>query len=152
MPQPVHKAKEGWAWNQGPIGRLVKIAHIQLRRQLEERLRDTGLTHAQWSALTVIRHFDGITPSELETILLVERPSITSLINGMEKRGWVIKREHPDDARYKQLFLTWAGEKLADETASFTLEIENRVREGMSEDEFEQLRRLLIKMIGLFVR
>lgn len=149
MDHPKSKANESWAWDRGPIGRLVKIAHITLRRQLEGRLRETGLTHAQWSALTVIRHFDGITPSELEHILLVERPSITSLINGMEKRGLVIRREHPDDARYKQLFLTEAGERLADETASFTYEIEDRIREGMGEEAFAELRRLLVRLIGL---
>lgn len=152
MPHQVNKAKDEWAWDQGPIGRLVKITHIQLRKQLDERLRATGLTHAQWSALSIIRHFAGITPSELEKILLVERPSITSLINGMEKRGWVIRREHPEDARYKQLFLTRAGEGLADETASFTHEIENRIKEGMSAAEFAELRRLLIKLIGMFMR
>lgn len=151
MQQTMNEAGEAWAWDRGPIGRLVKIAYITLRRQLDEKLKATGLTHAQWNALTVIHHFSGITPSELENILLVERPSITSLINGMEKRGWVIRREHPQDARYKQLFLTETGERLADETGSFTHEIENRVKEGMTEEEFAQLRQLLIKMIGLFM-
>lgn len=150
MQHPMNKAREDWAWDRGPIGRLVKIAYITLRRQLDEKLKATGLTHAQWNALSVIHHFSGITPSELENILLVERPSITSLINGMEKRGWVIRREHPQDARYKQLFLTEAGERLADETGSFTYDIEDRVREGLTEAEFAELRRLLVKMIGLF--
>jgi DNA-binding MarR family transcriptional regulator len=139
-----------WIEEQGPIGRLVKHAHISLRRELEERLRETGLTHAQWSALTVIRWHGGISPSELEHILLVERPSVTSLINGMEKRGLVIRKARPDDARYRQLFLTPEGERLADETASFTREIESRIREAMGERDFAELRRLLRTMIAVF--
>lgn len=147
----MNKPNEEWAWDRGPIGRTVKIAHITLRRQLEERLRETGLTHAQWNALAVIRHFDGITASQLERILMVERPSVTSLLNGLEKRGLVVRREHPEDGRYKLLHLTEAGRRLAEQTAHFTREIEDRVKAGMTEEEFETLRALLIKMIGLFM-
>jgi MarR family transcriptional regulator, transcriptional regulator for hemolysin len=144
------KPNANWAWDQGPIGRLIKIAHVTLRRELEEQLKEVGLTYSQWSALAVISHFDGITSSELELILMIERPSVTSLINGMVSKGLVVRREDPDDARYKHIYLTDDGKMMADQTQHFTRIVEDRVKAGFSLEEFETLRELLIKMIGLF--
>jgi MarR family transcriptional regulator for hemolysin len=139
-----------WNWRTGPIGRLVKVAHISLRRELEEQLKSVGLSHAQWNAITIISHFPGISPSEMEPILMIERASITSLINGLVKKGLVVRKDHPEDARYKKIYLTDEGEKLAAETKHFTTEMENRVRAGMSQQEFDTLRNLLTKMVDLF--
>ncbi|MCZ8515693.1 MarR family winged helix-turn-helix transcriptional regulator [Paenibacillus filicis] len=139
-----------WEWDKGPIGRLVKVSHITLRREIEELLKPTGLTHTQWSALGIIRHFPGITSSEMERILMIERPSVTSLINGLAARRLAVRRDHPNDARYKQIFLTEEGTRLADQTGHFTSIVEDRVRNGLTQEEFETLKALLIKMVGLF--
>jgi MarR family transcriptional regulator for hemolysin len=144
------KPNAKWAWDRGPIGRLIKIAHVTLRRELEEQLKEVGITYAQWSALAVISHFEGITSSELELILMIERPSVTSLINGMVSKGLVVRREDADDARYKHIHLTVDGKRLADQTQHFTQMVEDQVKAGFSPEEFETLRELLIKMIGLF--
>lgn len=141
---------EAWQWENGPIGRLVKTGYITLRREVEELLVPVGLTHTQWSALSVIRHYPGITPSQLEPILMIERPSVTSLMNGLEGKGYVIRKDHPSDGRSKQIFLTDTGRKMAEDTQHFTAILEERVKEGMTASEFETLKALLIKMVGLF--
>lgn len=143
---------ETWQWDSGPIGRLMKTGYLVLRREMEELLRPVGLTHAQWSALSVIRHFPGITPSQLEPILMIERPSVTSLLNGMADKGYILRKDHPEDGRSKQLFLTEAGQKLAGQTEHFASLIEERVKAGLSEEEFAMLRKLLIKLVGIFER
>lgn len=129
-----------------PIGRLVKHAHVTLRRKLEEDLKDVGLTYSQWSALAAIRRAEGVTPSELERILMIERPSVTSLINGLEKRGLALRRDHPEDARSKQIFLTEAGKDLADRTERLTGLAEEKAKAAMTPEQFETLKRLLIKL------
>lgn len=139
-----------WQWDQGPIGRLVKTSYITLRREIEQMLRPTGLTHTQWSALGVILHYPGITPSQLEQILMIERPSVTSLMNGLESRGLIVRRSSPEDGRSKQIFLTDAGKKLAEETQHFAVVLEERVKRGMTEEEFETLKALLIKLVNIF--
>jgi len=141
---------EDWQWDKGPIGRLIKTGYITLRREVEELLVPTGLTHTQWSALGIMRHFPGMMPSQLEPILMIERPSVTSLLNGLESKGLIVRKDHPKDGRYKQIYLTDAGLKLAEETQHFTAVIEERVKEGMTADEFETMKALLVKMVGLF--
>ncbi|MBW5448848.1 MarR family transcriptional regulator [Cohnella sp. CFH 77786] len=139
-----------WQWDQGPIGRMVKTGYITLRREMEELLKPTGLTHTQWSALGVIRHYPGITPSQLEQILMIERPSVTSLMNGLAAKGLIVRKDHPEDGRYKLIYLTDEGVKKAEETQHFALAVEERVKEGMTESEFVALKALLVKMVGVF--
>jgi DNA-binding MarR family transcriptional regulator len=148
----VQEGYNKWEWDKGPIGRLVKTGYITLRREMEELLRAAGLTHTQWSALGVIRHYPGITSSQLEHILMIERPSVTSLMNGLAARGLITRKDHPEDARYKQIYLTEAGERKADETRHFAEIVENRVKAGMTADEFETLKALLVKLVGIFDR
>lgn len=141
---------EDWQWDKGPIGRLVKTGYITLRREVEELLKPTGLTHTQWSALGIIRQFPGITSSQLEPILMIERPSVTSLMNGLANKGYIIRKDHPQDGRSKQIYLTDAGLQKAEETQHYTAMVEERVKAGMTEAEFETLKSLLVKMVGIF--
>lgn len=141
-----------WQWDNGPIGRLVKVGYITLRREVEELLRPLGLTHTQWSALGIIRHYPGISPSQLEPILMIERPSVTSLLNGLAGKGFIIRKDHPQDGRSKQIYLTDTGLRLAEETQHFTTIVEERVQGGMTADEFETLKGLLVKMVSVIER
>ncbi|OZB98378.1 MarR family winged helix-turn-helix transcriptional regulator [Paenibacillus sp. XY044] len=136
-----------WAWDKGPLGRLVKTAYIGMRRELEGLLKPYGITHTQWSALGIIDHYPGITPSEMEPILMIERPSVTSLINGLVKRGLVYRRDHPEDARSKQIYLTEPGKELAAQTRHLTQQIDDAVRLEFSPDEYESLRSLLVRVV-----
>lgn len=139
-----------WEWHNGPIGRQIKIAHITLRKQLEALTRQRGLTATQWSALGILLYFPGATHSDLETILRIEKPSVTSLIQGMENKGWVVRRAHPEDARSRLLFLTDSGKALAEETRHYAELVERNALKDFTEEEAVLLRRLLEKLIRSF--
>lgn len=136
-----------WQWKEGPIGRLIKVGFITLRREMQDLLKSSGLTQTQWSALGVIRHYPGITSSELEHILMIERPSVTSLMNGLSKKGFVIRKGDTADGRYKRIFLTETGLLMAEQTQHFANEVEKKVKGSMEESDFEMLKLLLIKMV-----
>ena len=141
------EASVAWDWEHGPTGRLLKIAYTAVRRELDKLARAEGLTSAQWSALGVLLHFPGATNSDLEAILLVERPSVTSLIKGLERHGWVVRRDHPEDARSKQFFLTERGRELAERTRTLAEEADRRILGSLADRESRQLRRLLAKVV-----
>ncbi len=143
----LHQDPVAWDWRRGPTGRLLKIVYTAMRRELEKLARGEGLTSAQWSALGVLHHFPGATNSDLEAILLVERPSVTSLIKGMERNGWVVRKDNPADARSKQFFLTEAGRDLAERTRSFAEEADRRVLGGLTENQRSELRELLVEVV-----
>lgn len=142
-----HETPGAWEWDRGPTGRLVKIVYTALRRELERLARQAGLTAAQWSALGVLYHFPGATNADLEAILLIERPSVTSLIQGMEQKGWVVRVDDPEDGRSKRIYLTESGKTLAEQTRSFADAADGSVLGALTGDERAELRRLLEKVI-----
>lgn len=146
-PVTLHSNSVAWELANGPTGRLLKISYTILRKRLAKLARQAGLTHAQWSALGVLYHFPGSTNSDLETILLIERPSVTSLIKGMEQNGWVVRKADANDGRVQRFFLTERGKHLAEETRSFATHVDQEVLSALSHAEVLELRKLLVKVI-----
>ena len=63
------------------------------------------LTHSQWWALMHIFQHEGATQSEIAGILQLGRASAGSLIERLEKKGWIERREDPRDSRVRRVFL-----------------------------------------------
>ncbi|GGH87906.1 DNA-binding MarR family transcriptional regulator [Pullulanibacillus pueri] len=130
-----------------PISRLIKLANRAIRKEVQEQLKPFNITPTQWSALGIIYLRPGLLPSELQTILLTERSSVTSLVNGLVKRELVYRVDHPDDGRYKKLYLTDKGKELAVQTRDISTVLDKKLGSAYSPEEFKQLKKGLMKMI-----
>ncbi len=129
------------------LSNLVKLAFMTMRREMNACLRDTGLTATQWRALSLVAHRPGTTHSDLVRELEIEPPSVTSLVNGMERRGWVRQQRSASDARVKKLFLTPAGRRIIQAARAGFSPVEARMESALPRTESAALRRLLKAMI-----
>ena len=125
----------------------VKLAFVTMRREMEASLRSTGMTVTQWRALGVIFHRAIVTHSELVRQLEIEAPSVTSLVNGMERKGWVTRERSSTDARVKQLRLTARGRKMIEGAQEAMAPIERRMAATLTESERASLKKLMRTMI-----
>ncbi|WP_438445316.1 MarR family winged helix-turn-helix transcriptional regulator [Gorillibacterium sp. sgz5001074] len=132
------------------VGAMVKLVHHAMRRSIEQVIRPLGLTHQQGQCLRVLTMREGSTHSELEHVLGIEKPSVTSLVNGMEKRGWVVRRQHPEDARIKRIYLTEQGEELAGRVICQVDQTKRRLQESLEAAEAAQLVQLLKKLLAAY--
>ena len=55
----------------------------------------------------------GVSQQYLAEQTAKDKACLTNLINNLEKKGWVERREDPSDRRNKQIHLTEAGEELS---------------------------------------
>ena len=55
----------------------------------------------------------GVSQQYLAEQTAKDKACLTNLINNLEKKGWVERREDPSDRRNKQIHLTEEGEKLS---------------------------------------
>ena len=55
----------------------------------------------------------GVSQQYLAEQTAKDKACLTNLINNLEKKGWVERREYPSDRRNKQIHLTEAGEELS---------------------------------------
>ncbi|MET3291911.1 UNVERIFIED_CONTAM: DNA-binding MarR family transcriptional regulator [Brevibacillus sp. OAP136] len=133
-----------------PAGYLLKMASHAIRRDIEHQLRPHGLTPKQHHALTILTLNPGITHTDLEKPLHIEKASVTSLINGMEKRGWLVRKQHPEDARIKQIFLTEEGIQMHKVSVQAVRQAQVRLNQAFSPEETEILRILLRKVVNAY--
>src|SRR6201998_4686989 len=77
-------------------------------------MRLIGLTEATWRPLIYLRALgDGVRQKELATAMSIEGPSLVRLLDSLERRGFIERREDEDDPRAHGIYLTRAGQALA---------------------------------------
>ena len=125
------------------ISRLVTEIPRLFSRDFSTRVRDYGLTHTQWQALSVLSGQEGIKQAELASLLQVQPISLGRLIDRMEAAGWVERRPAPNDRRAIQLYLTPRSGPILDEMTAAAALTREAALSGFDADEREQFFRML---------
>jgi len=101
---------------QAPPARLVAdrlhSAAIHLLRRLRVEDKAMGLTAPRTSALSVLVFRGPVTMSALAEAEQVRRPTMTRLIDGLERRGLVRRVSDAEDGRVQLVEATAAGKRL----------------------------------------
>ena len=94
------------------IADRLHSAAIHLLRRLRVEDKALGLSGPRASALSVIVFRGPITMSALAEAEQVRRPTITRLVDGLERRGLVRRVDDPSDGRVQLVAATAAGKRL----------------------------------------
>src|SRR5882762_4839379 len=94
------------------IADRLHSAAIHLLRRLRVEDKALGLTGPRASALSVIVFRGPLTMSALAEAEQVRRPTISRLIDGLERRGLVRRVSDPADGRVQLVEATAAGKRL----------------------------------------
>lgn len=84
---------------------LSDIARL-MRTVFDRRVRDIGLTRAQWLVLTRLYRRPGASQTELAVMLEIDRASAGRMLDRMQKNGWIERRPDDSDRRINRLYLT----------------------------------------------
>src|SRR2546428_12226571 len=94
------------------IANRLHSAAIHLLRRLRVEDKAMGLTGPRASALSVLVFRGPLTMSQLAEAEQVRRPTITRLVDGLERRGLVRRVSHAGDGRVQRVEATAAGRRL----------------------------------------
>jgi DNA-binding MarR family transcriptional regulator len=94
------------------IGYAITDVARLLRTVFERRVRDRGLTRAQWLVLARVHRRPGMSQSEVADLLEIEKATAGRLVDKMEAKGWLERRADVRDRRINRLHLTPAAERL----------------------------------------
>ena len=100
------RARTDLAWR--VFAALHRTMHSQ-RRFIAQKMARHDLAPAQAIAVRVLGHADGLTQRDLAEALDVSRPTVTIMIQKMERAGLVERRADAADQRYTRIYLTEAG-------------------------------------------
>jgi MarR family transcriptional regulator, organic hydroperoxide resistance regulator len=106
-------------------------------------LEPLGIYPGQPPVLFSLEHEEGISQKELAHRLNIRPATITVMLRRMEQNGWVQRQQDQTDQRVSRVFLTEAGRRLCGEAKEAVKSMEQVLFGQMSEDELEQLQRLL---------
>ncbi len=88
------------------IGFLLHDVARLMRTIYDRRMAPLGLTRSQWWVLNHLYFHQGISQSELAAILEIEKASLGRLLDRMETKGWIRRRQSQQDKRTRHIYLT----------------------------------------------
>ncbi|WP_138753118.1 MarR family winged helix-turn-helix transcriptional regulator [Paenibacillus sinopodophylli] len=129
---------------------LIKLAFTNIKREIEGALRPLGLTPQQSQTMHLLAIKPGAMNPDIEQLLFIDKSSVTSLINGMVRRGWVIRQEHDQDARMKRIYLTDEGQVKFKQSQEAVQQAKDKSSNLLTKDETAVLHDLLKKIIKAY--
>ena len=94
------------AHSQPTLGFVLHDVARFLRRRFEQNARGLGLTRSQWQVLAFLAPNEGIHQAGLADILDLEPITLVRILDKLEARAFIERRQHPTDRRIWLLFLT----------------------------------------------
>jgi MarR family transcriptional regulator, organic hydroperoxide resistance regulator len=130
------------------IGVLVAhICHTQ-RSLAEAELNKLGLHVGQERVLLCLMDQESIGQSDLVTNLCIEPPTVTKMLQRMEKAGLVERRQDEQDARASRVNATAQGRALQQSILQVWDDLEKRMLASLTVTEQTLLRRLLLQVLA----
>lgn len=127
---------------------ITGVPNMALARRLQKHFREAGLeiTVEQWSVLVHLWKEDGVNQQELCKRTFRDKPSITRLLDNLEKLKLVTRVAGKDDRRSKYIFLTEEAKALRDKTMELANNTLMEGLNGVSPDEVEVVKKVLSKV------
>jgi MarR family transcriptional regulator, transcriptional regulator for hemolysin len=82
------------------------------RTVFARRVRELGLTRAQWLALTRVNRRPGVSQSELADMMEIEKAPAGRIVDRLQQKGWIERRAEPNDRRVNRIYLTAQGARV----------------------------------------
>lgn len=114
--------------------------------RLDEFFRDHDLTVAQWVAMKTISDHESLCQKELSALIDKNQNTVKALIDRLMDKGFIERRPDEKDRRQMLLFLSPGGRKLVDRISPMEDEINETMVKGLSAEEVEQLKALLLRL------
>lgn len=98
--------------NEQSLGFIIADISRLARKEFDRRVRDLGLTRAQWLFLYHLAQHPGCTQTELADRLQMEKISVSRQAERLLRAGWIERRDHSEDRRAYHLFLAAKAEPI----------------------------------------
>lgn len=138
-------------WNESvrlgcEVKKLSRAINYNLEKILSEKV--SGLTYMQARVITYLSRHDGeaIYQRDLEKAFQIRGPSVTSLLQVMEKNDLIIRSRVSHDARLKRLELTEKSIQIDQAIEECVVRHEALIRAGLTEEETKTFLSLMQKI------
>ena len=128
------------------INLLLRMICQAQRGQMTDALADIGLYPGQEMLLWHLWRQEGVTQSQMVEFMCVQPPTISRMLDRLEKAGLVERRPDPENNHIWRLYLTEQGKLRKEALGDIWRNFEQRLTQGLSIEERIVLRRLLLQV------
>jgi DNA-binding MarR family transcriptional regulator len=128
---------------------LIHACYQQIRSATYKEFSEQGLelTPEQWIVLVQLWQKDGQTQSALSELTLRDKPTMSRIIDTMERGGLVERTLDAEDARARLVKLTRLGKSLQAKLVPVAKGLVARLEAGIPERDLETTHRTLARML-----
>ena len=125
------------------VGFLLNRAARSMKRGLEARLAEYGITATQYVVLALLDRKDGLSQTQLGDRLSFDNPTVTGVIDRMERDGLVERRRTSGDRRIINIFLSGKARTILSDINAIAEEVNTLALEPYSNKEKAALNNML---------
>ncbi|RUS46066.1 MarR family winged helix-turn-helix transcriptional regulator [Cohnella sp. AR92] len=132
-----------------PYSLYIKVIAQRVREIIDQLLKEHGLNSSQAILLSHIHqsleeHIE-INRKYLEQTMALSGPSVTNLLNGLEKSGFITRSSNHADGRNLRIDITAKAKQFFDGRSDAFAKSEELITQGMSDAEKAMFSSLLIR-------
>jgi len=131
---------------------LISKVCQKLIVNLQKVFSESGIevTTIQVMLLFFLQKNDGSSLTQISQGLMLENPTVTGLVDRLEKLDYVKRSDHPDDRRVYLVHITEKGKKVANKALPIIKKLNEEIKKGYSKGEIENFKKVLIGAFNKF--
>ncbi len=129
------------------IAILIKKLSLQIDKLSNPILEPYDLTHSQFKILKYLLMNENVRQVDIEHYFSMTNPTVTGLVQALEKKGMIERKPNPNDSRSKILSPAQKTLDMKELLCSLGEELEAELTDALDSDERQELLRLLNKLL-----
>ena len=131
---------------------LISKVYQRLIVTLKRSFLCEGLevTPIQVMILFFLQKNNGCSLTDLSRGVMLENPTVTGLVDRLEKSGYVERRNHPEDRRVYLIHITKKGKLVAEKALPIIKRVNEEIKDGYTEEEIHAFKKVLIGAFDKF--
>ena len=130
------------------IGKLLRRSHLAFSKIFRDRLKDHDVSFGEFVHLERLWYNDGLNQTELSRRVGIETASSTTVLDALEKRGFIRRERDVRDRRNVRVFLEPAGAEIEAKLLECAARINAIAREGLSKADIAEFFRITTVIAG----
>jgi len=125
---------------------LLMANQLMLQKQLFNNIRDLDLTLGQPKVLEYLYYNDGAVQKDIAKGCHIEPASLSTILNGMEKKELVTRNVNLDNRRNISVLMTEKGKRICEKIQEAFISIEKKALDGFSNEDLQRLIKYMLKI------
>lgn len=130
------------------IGKLLRRSHLAFSKIFRERLKEHGVSFSEFVHLERLWYDDGLNQTELSRRVGIETASSTTVLDALEKRGYIRRERDLRDRRNVRVFLQPAGAEIEAKLLECAAGINAIARAGLNKADIAEFFRIMGVIAG----